>query len=1206
MDDITASIQTAYDSVREQLVSSIETSDSSVDVKEQLEKDPDYLLRLYPDINDELFNVHISMRDEFADLFKSTKEIKDVETESERVCNRDFQLSASQLFVRNFLSSETPYNGLVLAHGVGIGKTCSSLTVAEEMRKYMNQMGITKRILVIASPNVQNNFKRQLFDDRKLKIVNGQWNLDGCTGNTFLKTMFHSLDPGKITRDTIIKTAMRTIEKNYLFLGYVSFSNYVQRIVSRFPEDRNKQNKALKKVFSNRLIVIDEAHNLRITDDNKNKGTAIDLFRVVQVSTNLKLLLLTATPMFNTYKEIVWILNLLNVNDNRPRIKSSDIFEKDGTFKTSRNKNGETGLEILIRKSRGYISYVRGENPYAFPFRIYPSTFDATRSGKENSRLLNYVDTYTSNIGSLQGRIYDIITDRQSNVEYDDVEMGLGWGNLEKPLQCLNITFPNSEFDEAIRRNNVIGIEREDGTPVPVEKTSVYSCLGNSGLNTTMTFNKTTRREFKYRPDVYEKHGAFFSLARLQQYSGKIHDIIENVQRATGVVLIFSQYISSGCIPIALALEHAGFSRYGDSKNLMDSDELTREGVDIGSAGSYALITGDTVRLSTNIDTEIRVATSPENKDGANIKVVVISRSASEGVDFKFFRQVHIMEPWYNMNRAEQVIGRAVRVCSHSLLPFSQRNVEIYMYMANDAREKQVHSSTIDELVYSHAEKKALDIGKVNRVLKQNAVDCRLTRETNALTTAKINQKVDIFLSSGVEIKDYEIGDKPFSTICDYMETCEYTCLPDVNESELREKKKETPYSLSFVDVNIEEVSKIIRSVFKERYSISRIELIRMINYQKVYPKMIVDAAISNVANENLRDKYGRKGSIQPIDDYIVFKPDNISAENAMMYERNRPIPFKRSSIKIKLKNTDAVIDDDGVVETKEATIEHAEGELEYASLVHFTNSHSYLFSEETTVPSTAWHKHLMKSIGSLVNSYILSITTSVDERKDIVKKSTILHFFNELSYKKRKSLIKDVLQHKREETEIKGTDEIIFVVNTLHDYVMSRLSRRVPSDDTILYILLNDDDKIEYIKEATREDGKITLVAAEALEIDEVKRTIRTSDMMKTVVANYLGYISRTKRDKKLVFKIKDMTLTRNTGATCATENKEVINKRLKFYENGGTSYTTTFVAGLSIKRLCVEEELALRSLDIIEKNAKRWFLTREEIVESKIVFVR
>ena len=34
-------------------------------------------------------------------------------------------------------------------------------------------------------------------------------------------------------------------------------------------------------------------------------------------SENMKLLLLTATPMFNDYKEIIWLTNLLNLNDNR-------------------------------------------------------------------------------------------------------------------------------------------------------------------------------------------------------------------------------------------------------------------------------------------------------------------------------------------------------------------------------------------------------------------------------------------------------------------------------------------------------------------------------------------------------------------------------------------------------------------------------------------------------------------------------------------------------------------------------------------------------------------------------------------------------------------------------------------------------------------------------------------------------------------------
>ena len=62
------------------------------------------------------------------------------------------------MFVRNFLSFETPYKSLLIFHGLGTGKTCSSITVCEEMRSYYKQLGINKKIMIIASPTVQENY----------------------------------------------------------------------------------------------------------------------------------------------------------------------------------------------------------------------------------------------------------------------------------------------------------------------------------------------------------------------------------------------------------------------------------------------------------------------------------------------------------------------------------------------------------------------------------------------------------------------------------------------------------------------------------------------------------------------------------------------------------------------------------------------------------------------------------------------------------------------------------------------------------------------------------------------------------------------------------------------------------------------------------------------------------------------------------------
>jgi hypothetical protein len=125
---------------------------------------------LYPDLEDTQFAVKIAKRKEFNDA-QMTTEVKNVEEEADRMCNASFELSPHQQFVKNYLSVNTPYNTLLLYHGLGTGKTCSAIGVTEEMRGYMKQMGITRRIVIVASPNVQDNFRAQLFDERKLKIM---------------------------------------------------------------------------------------------------------------------------------------------------------------------------------------------------------------------------------------------------------------------------------------------------------------------------------------------------------------------------------------------------------------------------------------------------------------------------------------------------------------------------------------------------------------------------------------------------------------------------------------------------------------------------------------------------------------------------------------------------------------------------------------------------------------------------------------------------------------------------------------------------------------------------------------------------------------------------------------------------------------------------------------------------------------------------
>ena len=183
----------------------------------ELSKNEDEFEYLYPNKDDPLFNVKISKKKEFFDTRyepRGEDEYKNIEEYTQKLCdNTEFELDPHQMFVRNFMSFQTPYNGLLLYHGLGVGKTCSAISICEEMRDYLNQLGISKRIMVIASPNVQENFRLQMFDERKLEKIQGLWNIRGCTGNKFLKEI-NPMSMKGLTRAKVIKQINRIIKQS--------------------------------------------------------------------------------------------------------------------------------------------------------------------------------------------------------------------------------------------------------------------------------------------------------------------------------------------------------------------------------------------------------------------------------------------------------------------------------------------------------------------------------------------------------------------------------------------------------------------------------------------------------------------------------------------------------------------------------------------------------------------------------------------------------------------------------------------------------------------------------------------------------------------------------------------------------------------------------------------------------------------------------
>ena len=174
-------------------------------------------------------------------------------------------------------------------------------------------------------------------------------------------------------------------------------------------------------------------------------------------------------------------------------------------------------------------------------------------------------------------------------------------------------------------------------------------------------------------------------------------------------------------------------------KNLMNGDIFDANENELVHS-YYALWTGteDPV-LREKIRQEFNKS---ENKYGKLIKILMITSSGAEGISLKNVRQVHIMEPYWNRVRIEQVIGRAARIASHIELAKKQQNVTVFEYLMelSNAQKKLPISQNImikdlgetsDGVLYKISDIKSKVLYGFLTLMKQAAIDCRFNEIDN-------------------------------------------------------------------------------------------------------------------------------------------------------------------------------------------------------------------------------------------------------------------------------------------------------------------------------------------------------------------------------------------------------------------------------------------------------------------------------------------
>jgi hypothetical protein len=758
----------------------------------------------YPSLDEEDFSSQLTRFRDFYIKNKSYRpSVDELTTLADRLCNAEMELSTYQTVIRNFLSNGTPYNGLLLFHGLGTGKTCSAITVAEEHRRFLKQSGLPRFIYILGGGNLQSNFKTQFFQESNLIKQGDEWTYKGCVGNALLR----EINATNMTKEMIVEKINELIHRHYRFMGYRKFANYIQQL--KHVEE-----------LEHSMIVIDEAHNIKDESKGFTPSKALDL---VTKKTTVKLLLLSATPMFNDPGEIIWMLNLLNRNDKRYELKESDIFS-NGELKESERTR-------LIHHMRGYVSFVKGENPFTFPYRIYPSYFQTKTPSPTKPFAITFDED--KSMEEMKTQVCPVTLQSHQQKAYDKVVQA---ASASKTLS-MSDSFPLL---------TVLNMSYPEGTSLDyLEK------FGN-----------------KY--DYYKKTVRCFDPDQIGTYSAKIHAICEQIKKSEGIVLIYSQFLEEGVIPMALALESMGIT---------SDTPLFKRAVKAGPY-KYCMLTGRP-SLTPHPEESIRILNSLENRNGDLLKVVLITKAASEGVDLKNVRQLHIMDPWWNLNRIEQIIGRGIRLCSHKNLPFEKRNAQIFLYTSYVGE-----SETVDHYIYRFAEKKAKRIGKITRLLKENSIDCVMNHQVTS--QEMLGLTVPQTLSTGEEIQ-YTVGDTSMSVLCDFMD-CDYDCKCTVQEMTVEA-------SLASIASIIER----IRDLFRNGYVFDKNEIYDYMN--KPVSMTQLEEALTQMVDLKLEcwDLAHRKGYLIHRGKYFFFQPLHLP-ETIPVYER-RILPYtSKHSITIEPK----------------------------------------------------------------------------------------------------------------------------------------------------------------------------------------------------------------------------------------------------------------------------------------------------------------
>lgn len=630
-----------------------------------------------------------------------------IRKEGQDPCNevRKKEVTQYQAFVGQFLNYQSPFKDMLVYHGVGAGKTNTAINLYNILYNYTPKWNVF--LLIPAS----------LHDDPWLKDIR-DWMTKENYEQRLANIIFIHYDSPFADRDFLDKVKKADASKTSIFIV-----DEAQRFIN------NVYNNVSSKKGKRAQVIYDYIQQ----EKRENPNTRV--------------MLLSATPSVNNPFEWALIFNLL-----RPGTfpTSESLFEQMFISSSNFASLNEETKNMFQRRVLGLVSYYIGATPDKFATKtvnyvnvemgnyheeVY-NYFEEIEEKKEKQRLQmsrgkvgDSMSTYASYTRQACNFVFPNISDkvngekrpRPSNFRIKENEgLVLEEGkNIEKKKELVKTKEEVIEYLKATRTfvNEFIEYLKE--------RLREDKKIGHDIFDDVKTFKTKYNEDFNKFYKNEEKKSKLFEA--MYMCSPKFLRTIFNIQRTKGTVMIYSNYVAmEGLEILKVYLNFFGFidldkdSQF-DKNNLEPEKKLDKDGL-------------RWIEFHGGIEKEVRrvnksIFNLRDNRYGKYCKIIMISPAGAEGINLNNCRQVHIIDPYWNEVRIEQVVGRALRYCQHKDLPMEERKVDVYRYKMIRKSGKQ----TTDEKMEDISRKKNNLLLSFIEAVRESSVDCELFKAHNMM-----------------------------------------------------------------------------------------------------------------------------------------------------------------------------------------------------------------------------------------------------------------------------------------------------------------------------------------------------------------------------------------------------------------------------------------------------------------------------------------